>query len=135
MGWLGIRLIFIVLLTSGCALSARGPVSVAGKDPVTLGGTCRAAARSSGAEKELQAPVREVDTGYVKPYVPVVLPPRVIKVWVPAHVSGGEREVMVGGHWAFVMLRPAEWFIDRQQATDQELSVIIPQVPAVDKEP
>jgi hypothetical protein len=135
MGWLGIRLIFIVLLTSGCSLSARGPVSVVRKDAVTLGGTYRAAARSSGAEKESQTVVWGVDTGHVKPYVPVVLPPKVIKVWVPAHVSGGEREVMVGGHWAFVMLRPAEWFIDRQQGMDQEMSVIIPQVPDTAKEP
>lgn len=135
MGWLGIRLISIVLLTSGCALSARAPASVVRKDVATLDATYRSAGGYSGADKESLAAAWEDDTGYVKPYVPVVLPPRVLKVWVPAHVSGGAREVMVAGHWTFVMLRPAEWFIDRQQRMDQELSVIVPQVPDTDKEP
>ncbi len=53
--------------------------------------------------------------GYVKPYVPVIRPPRVIKVWVPAHVIDGDPKALVAGHWAFVMLEDTRWFIEGEE--------------------
>ena len=53
--------------------------------------------------------------GYVKPYVPVIQPPRVIKVWIPAHVLREDKSVMVAGHWSFVMLEATRWFIEGEE--------------------
>jgi len=53
--------------------------------------------------------------GYVKPYVPVIRSPRVIKVWVPAHVLSADKSVMVSGHWTFMMLDATRWFIEGER--------------------
>ena len=68
-------------------------------------------AREAGAEG---APVLALDppAGYVKPYLPVIRPPRVIKVWIPAHVLKEDRKIMVAGHWSFVMLEGTQWFVE-----------------------
>ena len=44
------------------------------------------------------------------PYVPVVTPPRVRRVWIPAHVD--ELGDMVAGHWVYLMLEPSRWLLD-----------------------
>ena len=51
-------------------------------------------------------------TGYVKPYLPVIRPPRVIKVWVPSHVASDDHRALVAGHWTFLMLESTRWFIE-----------------------
>ncbi|MBF0594609.1 MAG: hypothetical protein HQL22_06550 [Candidatus Omnitrophica bacterium] len=53
--------------------------------------------------------------GFVKPYIPVILPPRVIKVWVPVHILKDDKKVMVAGHWSFVMLEGTHWFIEGEE--------------------
>ena len=44
------------------------------------------------------------------PYVPVVTPPRVRRVWIPAHVD--ELGDMVSGHWLYLMLERSRWLVD-----------------------
>lgn len=44
------------------------------------------------------------------PYVPVVMAPRVQRVWIPAHVN--EAGDMVAGHWIYLMLERSRWFVD-----------------------
>lgn len=63
--------------------------------------------------------------GYVKPYIPVVNEPVVRKVWVPDHKSEGNTDVMIAGHWVYVMIRPATWFIEGE-VIDSKLPVIVP---------
>jgi len=48
--------------------------------------------------------------GYVRPYVPVRLPPNVMRVWIPPFVD--EDNHMVQGHWVHVMIRDEQWFIE-----------------------
>ena len=58
--------------------------------------------------------------GYVKPYIPVVQQPIVRKVWVPDHKSQEDSDILVGGHWAYVMVQGPKWFIDTQVADDDD---------------
>ena len=70
--------------------------------------------------------------GYVKPYIPVMNGPVVRKVWVPDHKAQDDADVMVAGHWSYVMIQPPAWFIDGKSA-DTRLPVIIPSSREPDK--
>jgi hypothetical protein len=63
--------------------------------------------------------------GYVKPYIPVVNEPVVRKVWVPDHKSEDNTDVMIAGHWVYVMIQPSTWFIDGK-TVDAKFPVIVP---------
>lgn len=52
------------------------------------------------------------------PYVPVVTPPRVQRVWIPAHVDDvGD---MVAGHWIYLMLERSRWFVDEKDGRGEK---------------
>lgn len=58
------------------------------------------------------------------PYVPLVDPPRVQRVWIPAYVnSAGD---LVAGHWIYLMLRSSEWFLDDGHDTKKQLNLSTP---------
>ena len=44
------------------------------------------------------------------PYVPVMKPPRVQRVWIPATVN--DAGDLVSGHWVYLELQPSRWLID-----------------------
>lgn len=64
--------------------------------------------------------------GYVKPYVPVVQPADVRLVWLPAHKSKYSSEVLVSGHWIYLMVKPSGWFIDAQNDDKVRIPLIVP---------
>lgn len=64
--------------------------------------------------------------GYVKPYVPVVVPADVRMVWLPAHKSKYSSEVLVSGHWVYIMVKDAGWFIGTQVKNEAKIPLIIP---------
>jgi len=64
--------------------------------------------------------------GYVKPYVPVVEPADVRLVWIPAHKSKTAPEVLVAGHWIYIMVKESSWFIDSQTKTDAKIPLVTP---------
>ena len=64
--------------------------------------------------------------GYVKPYVPVVTPADVRMVWLPAHKSKYSPEVLVSGHWVYIMVRESRWFIDTQAQGNVKIPLIVP---------
>ena len=64
--------------------------------------------------------------GYVKPYVPVVEPLDVRMVWLPAHKSKYSPEVLVSGHWVYIMVRESRWFIDTQAQGNVKIPLIVP---------
>lgn len=68
--------------------------------------------------------------GYVKPYMPIVKQPIVRKVWIPDESSGENREFLVSGHWTYIMIQPAQWFIDEKISQD---TMIIPQSSEAEK--
>ena len=44
------------------------------------------------------------------PYVPVMNPPRVQRVWTPAYVN--DAGDLVSGHWVYLLLQPSRWLLD-----------------------
>jgi hypothetical protein len=64
--------------------------------------------------------------GYVKPYVPVVKPADVRLVWIPAHKSEYSSEVLVSGHWVYLMVEASAWFIDAQSDDKAKVPLIVP---------
>ncbi len=109
-----ISLWMFVTLISGCVTAVSPGLTTPTDSQVnTFADTYRKAkqARKTVAD-DLPLLSLDVPTGFTKPYMPVILPPRVIKVWVPAHVLKEDRRIMVSGHWSFVMLEGTHWFIE-----------------------
>ena len=52
------------------------------------------------------------------PYVPVMKPPRVQRVWTPAYVN--DAGDLVSGHWVYLMLQPSRWFLDDESQQREE---------------
>ena len=46
------------------------------------------------------------------PYVPVVTPPEVARIWIYDHITPS-RDLVVG-HWIFIKLREEKWYIEEQ---------------------
>lgn len=54
------------------------------------------------------------------PYVPVITPPKVVRIWVPDHVTPSND--LVVGHWIFVKLEDEKWYIEDQWADTSHLT-------------
>lgn len=61
--------------------------------------------------------------GYVKPYVPVIDPPIVKKVWIPNQKSEQDAGVLIAGHWAYVMIKGPTWFIDEEVEDQMQMNI------------
>ena len=62
--------------------------------------------------ESLRAPALETSPGALgpeAPYLPLVQPPDVMRVWVTAHLN--EAGDLIAGHWAYLMLRPSSWHL------------------------
>jgi hypothetical protein len=108
----------LVLLTSGCALT-RGPsAGAADEEKVRSFAATYRLAKAARPDFMPAAPgfTLLADAGYDAPYFPVCVPGRVEKVWVPAHVADGDRDVMVAGHWTFIMLERPRWYVEAPAA-------------------
>ena len=60
----------------------------------------------------LEAPSLESAPGALgpeTPYLPLVKPPEVKRVWITAHLN--EAGDLIAGHWAYLMLRPSSWYL------------------------
>ena len=57
------------------------------------------------------------------PYLPLVQPPEVRRVWVTAHLS--EAGDLIAGHWVYLMLEPSQWVL-RGYTGPQELKLKVP---------
>lgn len=62
--------------------------------------------------------------GYVKPYVPVIDPPIVKKVWIPSHKSEQDAGVLIAGHWIYIMVKGPTWFIDEEVQNQIEINIM-----------
>jgi len=120
-----LTIILVLLITSGCAAS-KGLV----KDTpnkvmdVYLGAVSNGRVDSVNYIKE-NLKVNKA-FGYVKPYVPVVEPADVRLVWLPAHKSKYSPEVLVSGHWVYIMVKESRWFIDSQSKDQAKIPLIVP---------
>ena len=84
---------------------------VAGCTPKPYLGKARDLHREMGSQdKNPLAPMLESSPaalGPEAPYLPLVQPPEVKRVWVTAHLN--EAGDMIAGHWAYLMLEPSSW--------------------------
>ncbi|MBF0490935.1 MAG: hypothetical protein HQL15_10090 [Candidatus Omnitrophica bacterium] len=133
MMYLRMFLVLSVLWINGCSshqavAKPRGPMTM-----------MDVYANSTGQAKKdvaefVEKNLKEQNTfGYVKPYIPVVNEPVVRKVWIPDHKSDDNSDVMIAGHWAYLMVQPASWFIDGD-TVDTKLPVIVPLAPTLSQE-
>ena len=57
------------------------------------------------------------------PYLPLVQPPEVRRVWVTAHLN--EAGDLIAGHWVYLMLEPSQWYL-RGYTGPQDLKLKLP---------
>jgi len=120
-----LAVILVILINSGCAASK---ISVKDKPSRTKDAYLEALAsgRVDAADYIKQHLQLSKAFGYVKPYMPLVDPAEVRLVWVPAHKSGDSSDVLVSGHWVYLMVKPSRWYIDRQGDDKVEIPLIVP---------
>jgi len=120
-----VTIISVLLITSGCAVS-KGVVKESPNKIMDayLKGVSGGRADSVDYIKE-NLKINEA-FGYVKPYVPIVKPADVRLVWIPAHKSENSAEVLVSGHWVYLMVEPSGWFIDSQKEDKAKIPLIVP---------
>ena len=84
-----------------------------------------ALATAEEAGRESQPPTADVGQsfGYQAPYMPLVVPPDVRRIWVPTHVT--EDGSLVQGHWVFVPVKTWQWFSE-QPPSHKGLGVAVP---------
>ena len=118
-------IILVLLITNGCAAS-KGLV----KDSPNKVMDVYLEAVSSGRTDAVNYIKENLKVnkafGYVKPYVPVVEPADVRLVWLPAHKSKYSSEVLVSGHWVYLMVKQSRWFIDSQTQGNVKIPLIVP---------
>jgi len=57
------------------------------------------------------------------PYLPLVQPPQVQRVWVTAHLN--DDGDLIAGHWVYLMLEPSQWLL-RDYKGPQKLKLRLP---------
>lgn len=70
------------------------------------------------------------NVGYAPPYIPVIQPPEVKKVWIPTHKSTSDKDVLISGHWIYLKIKDDAWFTDLEREESSNLTIIIPTEPA-----
>ncbi len=51
------------------------------------------------------------------------------KVWVPDQKSKSDPDVLVAGHWIYMMVQGPRWFIDTERPDDGPAEIIVPLQP------
>lgn len=125
MGWMRVILIICVFWINGCSYSKQQAVK---HQPITMRDVYNRS--SDKVEEEVRSFIEErfreeKRFGYVQPYIPIVNQPVVRKVWVPDHKHQDNPDVMIAGHWVYLMIKPASWFIDEKTA-EEHIPVIVP---------
>ena len=123
--WNLVLTILIISTTSGCAMSKQ--VVKGEHDTITdtyLSAVSEGRADSAGYIRDNL----KIDKafGYVKPYVPVVRQADVRLVWIPTHKSKDDTGTLVPGHWVYIMVKEAGWFIDEETSDKANIPLIIP---------
>ena len=85
----------------------------AGCTPKPYVGDARDLHAAMGSRRDaVNAPALEASPaalGPEVPYLPLVQPPEVRRVWVTAHLNAeGD---MIAGHWVYLMLEPSQWYL------------------------
>ena len=67
---------------------------------------------------------KKTGLGYVTPYVPIVSAPKTIKIWIPDYISKKNPNVLVSGHWVFMLLTSGGWELQKEEG--QRPKALIP---------
>lgn len=124
--WLRVILVINVLWMSGCASQ-----KAIQKNKVQSMTMMDIYANATGqAQKDVtqfvENNLKEQKTfGYVKPYIPVINEPVVRKVWIPDHKSEDNSDVLIAGHWIYLMIQPSTWFIENN-TIESKTPIIVP---------
>lgn len=78
--------------------------------------------------------VEKESFGYVKPYVPVLEQPKVRKVWIPDQQSPDDPNVLIAGHWTYIMIQGPQWFTQQEVEGSSSTEEIIPSHPQAMKD-
>jgi hypothetical protein len=117
--------ILALLMTSGCAAS-KGLVKESPNKVMDVYLQAVSSGRTDSVNYIKENLKINQAFGYVKPYVPVVEPADVRLVWIPAHKSKATPEVLVAGHWIYIMVKESSWFIDTQTRDEIKIPLIMP---------
>jgi hypothetical protein len=113
MGLRKLMLVLCVLSINACAPRHRPVVDE--QDARSFAAIYRKAKESGLVSSRSEGKARlGPDIGYEKPFFPVYVPPKVAKMWVPAHVGQGDRAVMVAGHWSYLIVEEPHWYIEEK---------------------
>ena len=120
------------VLISGCAASGamRGKRISQPEDAVRTFAEVYRRAKEAGYSTPEGVLRTGPDLGMDAPYIPVYSPPRIAKVWIPAHVADHDQSVMVAGHWTFLVVDEPRWTLSQNGADDIEVPFIVPGLPA-----
>ena len=129
-----IAAILSITLISGCA-TARPKTGGPDQGVQTFADTYRKS-KEAGAIDILNNPGAAfqmgAQMGYTKPYLPVFQPPKIVKVWIPPHKSQDDKDVLIAGHWSYVMVEDPSWYIDNEIDKEMSVGVIVPSLPQKD---
>ena len=100
---------------------------LAGCSPKPYTGKARDLHAGMGSRREpVEAPELRPSAGALgpeAPYLPLVKPPSVKRVWVTAHLN--EAGDLIAGHWVYLMLEPSSWYL-RSYKGPQDLQLKLP---------
>ena len=118
-------IILVLLMTSGCVAS-KGLIKETPSKVMDVYLEAVSSGRADAVNYIKENLKIDKAFGYVKPYVPVVEPADVRMVWLPAHKSKYSPEVLVSGHWVYIMVKDSRWFIDAQSNDQAKIPLIVP---------
>ena len=118
-------IILVLLITNGCAAS-KGLIKETPSKVMDVYLEAVSSGRAYAVNYIKENLKIDKAFGYVKPYVPVVTPADVRMVWLPAHKSKYSPEVLVSGHWVYIMVKDSRWFIDAQSNDQVKIPLIVP---------
>ena len=117
--------ILVLLMTSGCVAS-RGIVKDDQNKVMDVYMKALSSGRIDAASYIKENLKIDKAFGYTKPYLPVVIPADVRMVWLPAHKLKNSHDVLVSGHWVYIMVKGSTWFIDEQANDNAKIPLIFP---------
>ncbi len=106
-----IRQVFCVLCLLGCVLvSACASHRALEGPPHDMRAVYRDALEAPPPAPKLTP--QPLAVGPEAPYTPLIQPPTIQRVWIPAHLNATRD--LIAGHWVYLVLRPWHWFIETQ---------------------
>ena len=111
--WLGLVIAGMLVLTTGCV-------------PRPEVGAARDLHAEMGAQTEPPSVRLKPSPGALgpeAPYLPLVQPPKVQRVWITAHLN--DAGDLIAGHWVYLMLEPSQWLLRNYQGA-QALKLKLP---------